>query len=110
MEAATLSLDGGFADPGFGAQSTFRAMIDAMARPGTLVEIGENHFLADRQAVRYLGVCGADRTGCHSLCDGRTILQDIDSLDGANRMDGGTGHGNDVVDARSDDLDRGCGP
>lgn len=40
MPAATTTLDGGFADPVFDAQSTFRTLMDAMARPATIVSLG----------------------------------------------------------------------
>lgn len=36
METANHTIDGGFANPVFDAQSVFRAIMDAMARPGTI--------------------------------------------------------------------------
>ncbi|TGP54032.1 phosphonate C-P lyase system protein PhnH [bacterium M00.F.Ca.ET.230.01.1.1] len=39
MNIATQSIDGGFPEPVFNAQAVFRAIMDAMARPGTVQDL-----------------------------------------------------------------------
>jgi alpha-D-ribose 1-methylphosphonate 5-triphosphate synthase subunit PhnH len=39
MDIATQAIEGGFADPVFNAQTVFRAVMDAMARPGTILSL-----------------------------------------------------------------------
>ena len=39
MQAAAETIDGGFADPVFDAQSVFKALMDAMARPGNIMPV-----------------------------------------------------------------------
>ena len=59
-----LSLDGGFAEPVFGAQTAFRALMDALANPGTPQSIGRDLAgsggLAPELAAIALTLCDHD--------------------------------------------------
>jgi alpha-D-ribose 1-methylphosphonate 5-triphosphate synthase subunit PhnH len=63
----TETIDGGFANPVFDAQSVFRAIMDAMARPGTLHHVG---YLA-RPPAPLVPAAGAVAL---TLCDHDTPL------------------------------------
>lgn len=39
MLSEAIALEGGFSDPVLNAQSVFRAVMDAMARPATIVKV-----------------------------------------------------------------------
>ncbi|MEP9398704.1 phosphonate C-P lyase system protein PhnH [Mesorhizobium sp. KR2-14] len=60
----TEAIDGGFANPVFDAQVVFRAVMDAMARPGTIQPCGELTAppapLAPVAAAVALALCDAD--------------------------------------------------
>jgi alpha-D-ribose 1-methylphosphonate 5-triphosphate synthase subunit PhnH len=61
-----LTLDGGFAEPVFGAQTAFRALMDALANPGQAQPLGRElttHYgLAPGLAAVALTMCDHDTT------------------------------------------------
>lgn len=67
MDIATQSIDGGFADPVFNAQTVFRAVMDAMARPGTVQPLSA----FARPPAPLTGTAGAIAL---ALCDNDTPL------------------------------------
>jgi alpha-D-ribose 1-methylphosphonate 5-triphosphate synthase subunit PhnH len=67
MDMLGQSIDGGFADPVFDAQSVFRAVMDAMAQPGTVQPIG-------RPALPPVPLTPTAAAVALTLCDNDTPL------------------------------------
>ncbi|AZO03267.1 MULTISPECIES: phosphonate C-P lyase system protein PhnH [unclassified Mesorhizobium] len=67
MDIATQSIDGGFAEPVFNAQTVFRAIMDAMARPGSVQALPQ----LTRPPAPLSATAGAVAL---SLCDNDTPL------------------------------------
>jgi alpha-D-ribose 1-methylphosphonate 5-triphosphate synthase subunit PhnH len=79
MLAAAETIDGGFADPVFDAQSVFRAVMDAMARPGSVMPV---RLLAAPPAPLSATAAAAALT----LCDHDTPLWLDPSLAGSDAV------------------------
>jgi len=62
-----LSLEGGFADPVHGAQSAFRALMDALANPGLVQPLGTDMTPADGLSPELAAVA-------LSMCDPDTLV------------------------------------
>jgi alpha-D-ribose 1-methylphosphonate 5-triphosphate synthase subunit PhnH len=67
MFASTATLGGGFADPVFDAQAVFKAVMDAMARPGMVIAV--KPFSSPPSPLSQTAACVA-----LTLCDGDTPL------------------------------------